>query len=362
MIGPETVAFFYYAGHGVQANGRNFIVPAKAAMPRARDDYDRTLVAVDDVVQRDMQQAGGRLNIVVLDACRDHPLLPAQKTAPDNDARLGRGLAPMGAPASASGTIILYSTGPNSIASDGGKGMADSPFATALATAIGDGGEIRDVFDRVQVTVDRESDHAQQPWISYSTGDKFYFDVAPLARVASNAADDGGPPCPRPGTAVTLFMAGQRATGTYQPDASSAPDVCNITSSLGDAHLLYNLYDIDHVIDWSPVQSALKELLSGHANRVEFQVRWKTTFPFPSFQETWTRLGRDTIVADGQRISAIVLDRDSEAVTPGWTRHQHWKIWYSPARGVVKQVELAPDMAQAASTGGAIEVIAVAPY
>jgi hypothetical protein len=363
-IGPETVAFFYYAGHGVQANGRNFIVPAHAATPRVQDDYDRSLVDVDDAVLREMQQAGGRLNIVVLDACRDHPILPAQKSAGGTDGRLGRGLAPMGAPASSSGTIILYSTGPNSIADDGSRGAMDSPFATALVAAIGEGGEIRDVFDRVQVAVDRESHHAQQPWISYSTGDKFYFDVASVSGLAGGTADDSGAPCPRPGTTVTLSIAGQRTTGTYQPAAPSAADVCDIKSPLGETHLLYNLYDIDHVIDWSPVRAALKELLSGHTTKVEFEVRWRTTFPFPSPRETWTRLGRDSVVVDGQPIGAIVLDRDLQGL-PGWSsadHHREWKIWYSPAQGVIKQVELTADQAQAASTQGNISVTAVTPY
>ena len=368
MIGPETVAFFYYAGHGVQADGRNFIVPAKAAMPRARDDYDRNLVAIDDVVLRDMQQAGGRLNIVVLDACRDHPNLSAQETSRAAGGRLGRGLAPMGAPASTSGTIILYSTGPNSIATDGNTGAADSPFATALAAAIGEGGEIRDVFDRVQVMVDRESGHTQQPWISYSTGDKFYFDVASSAQLSSEGAADGGAPCPRAGTKVALMMSGQTMTGTYQLEAPSDPGVCKIISPLGETHLLYNLYDIDQVIDWSPVQAALKELLSGHKDKVLFQVRWKTKFPFPSFQETWTRLGYEAIHVDDRSVHVMVLDRDSLSDDIGGgvyytgTVHRHQKIWYSPTLGVIKQIELAPGVAQVIPPRRDIGVIAITPY
>ena len=359
-IGPETVAFFYYAGHGVQENGRNFIVPDKAAMPRARDDYDRDLVAVDDVVLRDMQQASGRLNIIVLDACRDHPVLSAQPA--------GRGLAAMGGAASASGTIILYSTGPNSVASDGGKGATDSHFATALATAIGDGGEIRDVFDRVQVAVDRESDHAQQPWISYSTGDRFYFDVAPSTQLASGNADSGGPLCPHAGTTVRLLIAGQSTTGTYKPGSPSAPEVCDIVSPLGETHLLYNLYDIDQVIDWSPVQVGLQTLLSGQQDKVIFHVRWKAKYPFPSFQETWARLGRHTVSVDGRSVSVMILDRDSlsdEVGGSGYytgTVRRHWTIWYSPMLGVVKQTELAPEVAQAAPAPREIGVIAVTPY
>lgn len=364
MIGPETVAFFYYAGHGVQANGRNFIVPAKAAIPRAANEYDRDLIAVDDVVLRDMQQAGARLSIVVLDACRDHPILPGQVAG----GSLGSGLAPMGAPASASGTIILYSTGPNSIASDGGTASEDSPFATALAAAIGEGGEIRNVFDRVQVAVDRRTGHAQQPWISYSTGDKFYFDVASSWELADGATDDiGSPPCPPRGTTVMLSMAGQRTLGTYQPGAASAPDVCAIKSPLGETHLLYNLYDIDHIIDWSPVQAALKALLSGHKDKVDFEVQWKTKFPFPVFQETWTRLGRDTLVVDGQAIGATTLERDISGNSLGaYSAYgggpRKWRIWFSPTRGVIKQVELAPDEVRAASKQSDISVIAVEPY
>jgi hypothetical protein len=86
-IGPGTIALFYYAGHGVQDDGRNFIVPAGAAIPQAERDYDRNLVGVDNIVLGRMQQANASLSILVLDACRDHPSLLAQGGASSSGPR-----------------------------------------------------------------------------------------------------------------------------------------------------------------------------------------------------------------------------------------------------------------------------------
>ena len=68
-ITPGSVALIYYAGHGVRSGGRNFLVPANAAIPAHDEDYDRDLVAIDDMLLRPMQQANGALTIIVLDAC-----------------------------------------------------------------------------------------------------------------------------------------------------------------------------------------------------------------------------------------------------------------------------------------------------
>ena len=68
-IGSRTVALFYFAGHGIQYGGHNYLVPIGAVLPESDADYDRDLVAVDSTVLRQMQEAAGRLNIVVLDAC-----------------------------------------------------------------------------------------------------------------------------------------------------------------------------------------------------------------------------------------------------------------------------------------------------
>jgi hypothetical protein len=295
---------FYYAGHGVQDNGRNFIVPAGAAIPQTERDYDRNLVGVDSIVLGRMQQANARLSILVLDACRDHPSLLARGGASSSGPRpLPRGLAAMGASSSRGDAVVIYSTSPNDIARDSVGGEPDSPFASAFAGVVGQGGlEIRDVFDKVAASVDRATHHQQQPWISYSTTTKFYFNPAsPLKVFAAGVPRAALPSCPKPGTPVTLVEAGQSVRGSYQTVDHADPALCSIVTAAGETRtLLFNLYDADSVVDPAPAKAALGDLLSGRTDKVNFDVRSNVSFPFATFSETWTRIGQADLLVDNQ--------------------------------------------------------------
>ena len=370
-IEPGTIALFYYAGHGVQADARNFVVPAGAAIPRTDDDYDRNLVAVDDVVLAQMQQANGRLNILVLDACRDHPPLLSHGVAARGTRQLAKGLAPMGAPSAASGTMILYSTGPNNIARDGASGEADSPFASAFAAAISAGGlETREVFDRVQASVDQATDHQQQPWISYSTADKFYFNTAlGPDEGPQDILNANGSFCPTPGTTVTFVDAGRSTTGTYQPIDPAHPALCPLSTSPGKSRtLLYNLYDTKMLSDQQSVCVALRDLLSGRKDRVVFEIRSMIRYPFPKFRETWTRLGQEPVEVDKRHVLAIVFEHESEGprdvgVAGSTTAtHQRWKLWYDPAKGIVRQAEIPLDDSRKDGRPVGTQVMLVSPF
>jgi uncharacterized caspase-like protein len=189
-IGPETAALFYYAGHGIQYEGNNYLVPVGAALPRRDDDYDNDLVQVDDTVLRQMQEAGGRLNIIVLDACRDHPPAPIETLteASRGGRQYAQGLAASAAPAGMNGTVIIYSTAPNDIARDGiNAGDTNSPFAKAFAAAIVRPGiDMRDAFDEIQDAVRQDTHGAQQPWISYAAIGKFFFADQPTVQQAAS--------------------------------------------------------------------------------------------------------------------------------------------------------------------------------
>jgi hypothetical protein len=343
-IGPGTIALFYYAGHGVQDNGRNFIVPAGATIPQTERDYDRNLVGVDSIVLGRMQQANASLSILVLDACRDHPSLLARGGASSSGPRpLPRGLAAMGASSSRGDAVVIYSTSPNDIARDSVGGEPDSPFASAFAGVVGQGGlEIRDVFDKVAASVDRATHHQQQPWISYSTTTKFYFNPAsPLKVFAAGVPRAALPSCPKPGTPVTLVEAGQSVRGSYQTVDHADPALCSIVTAAGETRtLLFNLYDADSVVDPAPAKAALGDLLSGRTDKVNFDVRSNVSFPFATFSETWTRIGQADLLVDNQYVQTIIFDRERQQPNAGgWGGfvHQRWRIWYSAGLGVVKQ-------------------------
>ena len=117
------VALFYYAGHGVQVSGANYLVPV-SANPTREADVDFQMVDVN-LVLRQMQGSGTRLNMVILDACRNNPFGARGLRASDG------GLAQMRAP---EGTLISYATQPGNVALDGSDGH--SPYTKALAATI----------------------------------------------------------------------------------------------------------------------------------------------------------------------------------------------------------------------------------
>jgi hypothetical protein len=169
------VALFYYAGHGVQVRGTNYLVPVGANPVREADVDFQMLDA--NLVLRQMESAGTRLNIVILDACRNNPFGGRGLRSTE------RGLARMEAP---QGTLISFATQPGNVALDGDG--VNSPYSSALAQAIRRPGlDIFRTFNQVGVAVSNATNGAQQPWMSLSPikGD-FYFAAgspagAPLA-------------------------------------------------------------------------------------------------------------------------------------------------------------------------------------
>jgi uncharacterized caspase-like protein len=185
--GPDAVGLFFYAGHGIQVDGVNYLVPVNAAIA-AEADVDLEAVSAEAVL-RQMEQAGARVNIVILDACRNNPL-PRSMRGGD------RGLARMDAP---TGTFIGYSTSPGDVAADGsGK---NSPYTAALVSEMSKPGvAIEEAFRNVRVKVMATTDKQQVPWDSSSLTGAFYFnenravpaavEAAPAAKPAANAAKE----------------------------------------------------------------------------------------------------------------------------------------------------------------------------
>ena len=132
------VALFYYAGHGVQVSGSNYLVPV-SANPTREADVDFQMVDVN-LVLRQMQGSGTRLNMVILDACRNNPFGARGLRASDG------GLAQMRAP---EGTLISYATQPGNVAQDGSDG--NSPYTKALASTIKQSGSTSSIFNQVSL-------------------------------------------------------------------------------------------------------------------------------------------------------------------------------------------------------------------
>ncbi|MBL8670944.1 MAG: caspase family protein [Alphaproteobacteria bacterium] len=160
--GSEAVGLFFYAGHGIQAGGRNYLIPIKAKLAR---EADLEIEAVNaGVLLTQMEHAQSRLNLVILDACRNNPFTRGFRSA-------GRGLARMDAPR---GTLIAYSTAPDNVAADGAG--ANSPYAAALADAIRQPGvPVERTFKDVRAKVLKSTGNQQVPWEASSLVGEFAF-------------------------------------------------------------------------------------------------------------------------------------------------------------------------------------------
>jgi hypothetical protein len=166
-LANASVALFYYAGHGVQLQGVNYLVPV-AANPETAADVDFQLISANTVLKQ-VESLDSRLNIIILDACRNNPF--GGRGLRD----AGGGLAQMQAPR---GTLISYATQPGNVAADGATGH--SPYTAALAEAIRRPGiPILEVFNQVGLAVDRNTAGRQQPWMATSPLEGIFYFVGP---------------------------------------------------------------------------------------------------------------------------------------------------------------------------------------
>ncbi len=159
------VGLFYYAGHGVQVQGKNYLIPI-GAETEVEAEADVEIFCIDaENVLRQMEDAGTRINIVILDACRNNPF--SRSFSRDATGGLAETKAP-------SGTLIAYATDPGKTASDG-NGENGLYTQELLARMRQPGLRIEDVFNLAGAEVERKSGRKQQPWISSKLRGAFYF-------------------------------------------------------------------------------------------------------------------------------------------------------------------------------------------
>jgi len=220
--GPSAMGLFFYAGHGVQLNGRNYLIPTSAVINR-EGDMEIEAVSADWVLAQ-MRYARNRLNLVILDACRNNPFARGLRSA-------GRGLAKMDAPA---GTLIAYSTAPGDVAEDGDG--HNSPYTESLARSMLEVAEpVEQVFKRARVAVMETTVGRQIPWESSSlTGDFFFVEPVEEAESSASSApvDSAGQPSGADQAIEIAFwqsLQGSQSIAEYQaylnryPNGSFAP-------------------------------------------------------------------------------------------------------------------------------------------
>ncbi|MCA6116583.1 caspase family protein, partial [Bradyrhizobium sp. WSM 1738] len=168
--GADTVALVFYAGHGLQVDGENFLIPIDIDAKREAD-IPLQAVRLNDILNT-LTSVPSKMRILMLDACRNNPF-PELKSA-------GSGLALVDAKVGAPGTFLSFSTSPGAVAEDGTG--SNSPYTTALLAA---GREqnipIEETFKRVRLAVNKVTEGRQTPWDSSSLTEDFRFVGASIA-------------------------------------------------------------------------------------------------------------------------------------------------------------------------------------
>lgn len=229
--GDDAIGLIYFAGHGVQVNGANYLLPRDARQPtdlpadasRLRRALSRAFLPADDLLAVLGSRAGGA-SILILDACRNNPLTRSIQLTRSAGSEAELGLSDMGL---TTGVLIAYATTPNEVSLDGGD-RGNSPYASALATELMRSGTVYEVFNRVRARVEDSTGGRQSPRESNGLRgtDRFCFAACPTS-------DDGG-------TAVVSVASCEQAQSDWEAIstetsitvvtayANSIPETCGL--------------------------------------------------------------------------------------------------------------------------------------
>jgi uncharacterized caspase-like protein len=178
----NAVRLVFYAGHGIQSKGRNYLVPVDAEV-QSEDEISTKSADIGELVDR-LGTIKHGINIVILDACRVNPFSSGVIVGPDGRRIRFRGattpgLAPLDAPV---GTLVAFSTAPNGIALDGANEKHSIYAKHLLANLNTPGIAIEQLFKKVRIGVAEETQRVQVPWESSSLTADFCFKSNPAGR------------------------------------------------------------------------------------------------------------------------------------------------------------------------------------
>ncbi len=219
------VGVFYYAGHGIQSKGMNYMIPVEADL-QTEEQVEFDCVAADRVLAY-MDVAQIKVNVIIMDACRNNPFERSWHRSAN-----GNGLAIMNAP---TGTLIAYATAPGRVASDGTG--SNGLYTSALLKYLNDPKlTIEQVFKKVRTEVTEKSQGAQVPWETTSlTGDDFYFAMTDLKQ----------------GTLVTSTLPATEKTSTAATSRSVNEETRKKAIAIIDqGHTAYNDKNYEKAIEY----------------------------------------------------------------------------------------------------------------
>lgn len=224
------IALFYYAGHGLQVSGSNYLLPVDAAL-EDETSLDFETVSVDFVLRQMSRETGVRL--VLLDACRDNPLAAVLAKAGGGDA--SSGLAEIQVQNGGAGTLVAFATSPSQVAYDGSG--EHSPFSGALLNHLGEANiSITEAMNRVTSDVFKATEGRQRPWINVSLTTEV--ELHKVAAAAPLIVGEAGQPAPESGSQARNAPASAAPADAGTQAAAAPADVPKLP---GDAPVFFDI-------------------------------------------------------------------------------------------------------------------------
>ncbi|WP_228051173.1 GUN4 domain-containing protein [Microcystis aeruginosa] len=245
-INQGYVGLFYYAGHGMEVEGENYLIPVNAQI-KAEKDVEYESMPLGKILGR-MEDAGNRINIVILDACRDNPFRKFWRSS-------SRGLtAPLQA---ASGTLIAFATAPGKVASDGTgrNGLFTSYLLKYIKTP---NMEVDLMLRKVRSDVAKDTNDYQVPWTSSSLIGEFAFNQ----KTETIPPPVTSPPVPKPSPSIAVVP-----TPKPNPSPVLKPGTTLISRSTGVNYT--NLRDLLAAGKWKEADGETSRAMLQAAKREE---------------------------------------------------------------------------------------------
>jgi hypothetical protein len=336
-ISKGGIGLFYFAGHGIQVKGHNFLVPARASIER-EDEVPFYALDVNAVLEK-MDSARNRSNFVILDACRNNPFARSFRLA-------SQGLAPMDAPP---GTLIAFSTAPGSVATDG-AGRNGLYTEHLLAQLDVPGLKVEDVFKRARAAVRAASNGQQIPWENTSLETDFYFRAPPkstkplppkvaFAKPSATAPRRAEPPALAPGDRWTYrsidALTGESRASRFEIAAIEDREVRGVSGDVFDVEwaLLSTVSDGRRYEPRAP--RLLWPMVLGAEAKGEYRILGSKEIPEWSVEVTMRVVGLERVTVPAGTFDTFrveVLSRYRQKRADGRSGSGTFKnvYWYAP--------------------------------
>lgn len=304
MDDDQVASVFYYAGHGVQIGGRNFLLPVDIAL---RDEAEVRDEAIDlqEALLTHVDRVRARARIFIIDACRNDPF--ASRGAASRNAN---GLAEMAAP----GALIAFSAAPGRVAEDGPVG-GNSIYTRYLATEMRTPGvDVEEMMKTVRIKVLRDTAERQIPWVNTSMVVNFMFNPGPAPALAG------------PKRNLQLLVQAQRSLNTDARDASAslALRVYVLSDASGFEKASFDsLYDDDEATLGSNMLARQSLYLRpGEARELDLELRGdaRALAVFGAFRELESSQWRAVLPLPVGSLARARLDAQARQLQLGWVK------------------------------------------